>query len=248
MRRVSSGEAVAGRFFQQSSWATHTLALEQQLVKVPVGIDHNLFGPLGCSVSTGAGTVFNELRPPAGSSLAVFGSGTVGLCAIMAARLQGCTTIIAVDKMPNRLAMARELGATHVIDTNEVSDAASAVKDLTGGELDYSIESTLGAKQAEAAVAALGIRGTCALIGGGSSLTDKMTLLHEDVLLKGKRIVGTMGGGGQAPLFYPALMQLQSQGRFPLEKLVRYYPFEEVNKAIDDCENDIVVKPILRMD
>lgn len=246
LRRQSTGEPVAGRFFQQSSWATHTLALEQQLVKVPAGADLDLFGPLGCSVSTGAGTVFNELRPRAGSSIAVFGSGTVGLCAVMAARLQGCTTIIAIDQSARRLAAAKELGATHTINTKEISGVVAAVKDLTHGELDHSIESTLGAKLAAEAVESLGILGTCALVGGGKP-TQEMKLKHEDVLLQGKRIVGAMGGGGQSSTMYPALIALQTQGRFPLEKIVRYYPFEQINQALDDCENDAVIKPILRM-
>ena len=246
LKRASSDKPVAGRFFQQSSWATHTLALEQQLVKVPMGADLDLFGPLGCSVSTGAGTVFNELRPRVGTSIAVFGCGTVGLCAIMAARLQGCTTIIAIDQSAMRLATARELGATHTINTKETSSIVAAVKDLTHGELDYSVESTLGAKLAVEAVEALGILGTCALVGGGTPTQD-MKLKHEDVLLQGKRIIGAMGGGGQSAVMFPALIALQMQGKFPLEKLVRYYPFEQINQALDDCENDTVIKPILKM-
>lgn len=102
-----NGEAVAGRFFQQSSWATHALAVENQLARVPDGLDLDTTGPYGCSISTGAGTILNELRPEPGSSLAVFGAGNVGLAAIMAAQLSGVTRIIAVDKDRKRLALAR---------------------------------------------------------------------------------------------------------------------------------------------
>ena len=213
---------------------------------MPAGADLDLFGPLGCSVSTGAGTVFNELRPRVGTSIAIFGTGTVGLCAIMAARLQGCTTIIAVDISTSRLQMARELGATHIVNTKETSNVVEAVKTITHGELDYSVESTLGAKLAVEAVEALGILGVCALTGGGTPTQD-MKLKHEDVLLQGKRVIGTMGGGGQSATMFPALIALQMQGKFPLEKLVRYYPFEQINQALDDCEKDMVIKPILKM-
>ena len=94
----------------------HTLALERQLAKVPEGLDLDLTGPYGCSISTGAGTILNELRPYPGSSIAIFGAGNVGLAAVMAARMTGATTIIAIDEVPERLALARELGATHTLE------------------------------------------------------------------------------------------------------------------------------------
>lgn len=215
-----NGEALAGRFFQQSSWATHTVTQEQQLAVVPDGVDHDLMGPLGCSISTGAGTVLNELRPGPGSSIAIFGAGAVGLSAVMAARLTGATRIIAVDKVAGRLALARELGATDVVEGG--ADAAAAVKELTGGGADYSVEATSGANLVAAAVTALAKLGTCAMVGGGRP-TDEVRLNHPDMLQQGKTLTGVMGGGGQTPAFLQALMRLQAQGRFPLEKLVRRY-------------------------
>lgn len=134
------GSPISGRFFQQSSWSTHTIALERQLAKVPEGVDHDLMGPLGCSISTGAGTVLEELQPRPGTSIAVFGAGAVGLGAIMAAQLTGAVTIIAVDTEPNRLELARELGATHTLVSSD--DTIDAVRDLTGGGADYSVEAT----------------------------------------------------------------------------------------------------------
>ncbi len=238
------GEALSGRFFQQSSWATHAVALERQLAKVPKGVDHDLMGPLGCSISTGAGTVLDELRPQPGSSLAVFGAGAVGLSAVMAARLTGAVTIIAVDKEPNRLALARELGATHTLQSD--SGTAKAIKDLTGGGVDYAIESTNGMNLVAEAVQALTIRGTCATVGG-SKPTAEITLNHSDMEQHGKRLVGILGGSSRTPAFLEALMRLQAQGRFPLEKLVRYYDFADINQAIDDSDSGAVVKPILRM-
>lgn len=241
----TDGEALAGRFFQQSSWASEAIALERQLVKVPDGIDHDLMGPLGCSISTGAGTVLNELKPGPGTSIAIFGAGAVGLAAVMAARLTGATRIIAIDKVGERLDLARELGATDVIEGG--ADAAEAVREITEGGADYAIEATNGSNLVAAACLSLGMRGHCAMAGGASPKAE-VTVNHTDMLQHGKRLSGIMGGGGQTPTFLLALMRLQSEGRFPLEKLVRFYPFAEINQAIDDSDAGAVVKPILRMD
>jgi aryl-alcohol dehydrogenase len=239
-----SGEKLAGRFFQQSSWATHAIAQERQLAKVPEGIPHDLMGPLGCSLSTGAGTVLNELRPMPGASLAIFGAGAVGLAAVMAARLTGLTTIIAVDKAKHRLALARDLGAIHTLPAD--GRVVEAIRDLTGGGVDYAIESTNGANLVGEACAALGLLGVCAMVGGAKP-TAQISLNHPDMLLHGKRLMGIMGGGGQTPDFQLALMRLQAEGRFPFEKLVRWYDFADINRAIDDSDAGEIVKPMLRM-
>lgn len=242
--RRANGEALAGRFFQQSSWATHAVALERQLAKVPDGVDHDLMGPLGCSISTGAGTVLNELRPRPGSSLAVFGAGAVGLSAVMAARLTGAATIIAVDTERHRLDLARSLGATHAVEAGE--SAVAAIRDITGGGADYAVEATSGANLVAQACAALGHLGVCAMVGGAKP-TAEVSVNHPDMLLNGKRLIGVMGGGGQTPEFLLALMRLQAQGRFPLERLVRTYPFADIEQAIDDSDSGRTVKPILHM-
>jgi len=243
MKRLN-GDVLAGRFFQQSSWATHALALERQLARVPDGIDLDLCGPYGCSISTGAGTILNELRPIPGSSVAIFGAGNVGLAAVLAARLTGATRIIAVDKVPERLALARALGATHSYEHGK--DTVAEIKELTGDQLDYSVEATDGSNLVGEAIAALGARGTCAMVGG-AKMTASVTYNHPDVLMHGKHIIGVMGGGGQTPRFLESLMELQLQGRFSLEKLVRFYDFADINQSVDDSDAGTTIKPILRM-
>ena len=114
------GEAIQSHFFGQSSLATHVLGSERNVVKVRKDVPLELLGPLGCGIQTGAGAVLNSLRPAAGSSIVVFGTGSVGMSAVMAARIAGCTTIIAVDIRSNRLDVARELGATHTINPEAV--------------------------------------------------------------------------------------------------------------------------------
>jgi aryl-alcohol dehydrogenase len=240
----SNGEKLAGRFFQQSSWATYAIALARQLARVPDGLDLALAGPYGCSISTGAGTILNELKPVPGASIAIFGAGNVGLAAVMASRLSGATRIIAIDNNPERLALARTLGATETLEHG--ADTVARLKELTDDRLDYSVEATAGSNLVAEAVAALGIRGTCAMVGG-AKLTATVNVNHSDTLLHGKRLIGVMGGGGQSPQFLESLMELQLQGRFPLEKLVRFYDFAQINQAIDDSDSGVAIKPVLRM-
>ncbi|EYD74320.1 Zinc-containing alcohol dehydrogenase superfamily [Rubellimicrobium mesophilum DSM 19309] len=243
MRRLG-GEGLAARFFQQSSWAAHAVALERPLARVPEGVDPDLTGPFGCSISTGAGTILNELRPLPGSAVAIFGARNVCLAAVMAARLTGATHIIAVDNVPERLALARELGATNTLEHG--ADTVAGLKELCGDRLDYAIEATDGSNLVGEGIAALGIRDTCAMVGG-AKMTAEISANHPDVLMHGKRIIGVMGGGGQTPMFLESLMELHRQGRFPVEKLVRFYDFAEVNQAIDDSDAGRTAKPILRM-
>ena len=114
---MPSRSGVKGHFFGQSSFATHALATERNLVKVSKDLPLEMLAPLGCGLQTGAGTVMNSLAVPAGASIAVFGTGSVGLAAVMAARIVGADPIIGVDMLPKRLKLARELGATHAIDS-----------------------------------------------------------------------------------------------------------------------------------
>jgi aryl-alcohol dehydrogenase len=109
------GKPIAARWFAQSSFASHAIATARNVVRVEPDLPLELLGPLGCGIQTGAGSVLIALGVTAGSSIAVFGTGGVGLAAVMAAAVAGAATIIAVDLHPSRLDLAAELGATHTI-------------------------------------------------------------------------------------------------------------------------------------
>jgi aryl-alcohol dehydrogenase len=242
--KKANGGKLYGNFFQQSSWSTHAITTERNLIKVPDSIDLDLMGPLGCSITTGAGAVLNELQPQAGSSIAIFGGGSTGLAAVMAAVVRECETIIVVDPNSNRLKLAKKLGATHVFKSEKEAIAAK-IRLLTKNRLDYSLDCTLGGKMVPAAMESLGILGVCGMVGGGSPL-QTFTLNHADTLY-GKRLIGIVGGGGKTPDAHQHIMQLHEQGKFPLEKLVKFYPFKKINDAIRDSLSGKVVKPILKM-
>ncbi len=238
------GEPVHGSFFSQSSFATHALASERNVVKVPKDVPLELLGPLGCGVQTGAGAVLNSLRPFAGSSIAIFGAGSVGLSAVMAAPLAGCTTVIAVDPVAGRRALARELGATHALDPAD-GDPVERIRELCGGA-DCSIEAVGAPHVLRQALDCLAAAGTCGLIGGTPPGTD-VAIEMAHVLTGGRTLRGIVEGDSVPDLFIPALIELYRQGRFPFDRLVELYDFEAIEDAVRDSEQGSVVKPVLRM-
>jgi aryl-alcohol dehydrogenase len=167
------GEKVHDRFFGQSSFATYALANERNVVKVSRDVPLERLGPLGCGIQTGAGAVMNALNVRPGTSFASFGVGAVGCSAIMAARAVGATTIVAIDLVSSRLEMAKELGATHVINAKKINPV-EAIRDITGGGVDYSLEASGDPRALHQAIEALGSLGT----------SKRTSILGEHLLCK----------------------------------------------------------------
>jgi aryl-alcohol dehydrogenase len=239
------GRAISSHFFGQSSFATQAIANQRNVVKVPAHAPLDLLGPLGCGIQTGAGAVMNSLNPRAGSSIAVFGAGSVGTSAIMAARTVGCTTIIAIDVKPSRLALARELGATHTVDPSE-ADPVEAIRKLTGGGVDYSLETTAEAAVFRQAVDALDVPGVCGLIGAAPLGTEATFDMNS--ILFGRTIRGIVEGNSVPDVFIPRLIELHGQGRFPFDRLIQFYPLDQINRAAEDSLAGRTMKPVLRLE
>ncbi|GAA4232779.1 NAD(P)-dependent alcohol dehydrogenase [Actinomadura meridiana] len=242
--RRTDGSPVHSHFFGQSSFSTYSLTWADALVVVPPTAPLELLGPLACGISTGAGAVFNTLKPTPGSSLVIYGVGAVGLAAVMAARLSPATTIIAVDRHPSRLALATEFGATHPIQT-DATDPVAEVNRICGGPADYALECTGVIKVVRQAADSVGMLGTCVLIGGAPAGAE-FALDHLDTLW-GKRVVGTLGGSGRSHVLIGALVDLNRQGRFPFDRLVQFYDLADIDRALDDSRRGEVLKPVLRM-
>jgi len=227
---------VRGHFFGQSSFATHALATSRNMVKVAKDLPLTLLAPLGCGLQTGAGTVLNSLAVRPGQSIAIFGTGAVGLAAVMAAAVAGAGFIIGVDLNPPRLALARELGATHVIDSGH-EDVAARIRGITGSGVDFVLEITGSPRMLQLAIDVLNPHGTVALIAGGSG---------PGVLPGGKKTIGIIQGDAVPQRFIPHLIDLYRVGRFPFDRLVRFYDFKEINQAIADARQGRTIKPVLR--
>ncbi|BFG81004.1 NAD(P)-dependent alcohol dehydrogenase [Paraburkholderia terrae] len=244
-----NGTDISANFFQQSSFATHALATSRNVVKVPDSVSLDLlplYGPFGCGIQTGAGAVLNTLNPRAGTSIVVFGAGSVGLSAVMAARLAGCTTIVAVDLNPSRLDLALKLGATHAINT-KADNPVEFVKSVTRGRgADYSLETTALPQVLRQAVECLHARGICGSIGlppAGTEVTlDMLSILF------GRTLRGIIEGDSVPGIFIGRLIELHQQGRFPVEKIMTHYRFDEINKAVAETEEGHAIKAVLHME
>ncbi|MEV6559526.1 NAD(P)-dependent alcohol dehydrogenase [Nocardia sp. NPDC051756] len=241
--RDAAGKPVHDHFFGQSSHATHGLAHPRSLVKVDSRTPLEVLAPMGCGVITGAGAVLNSLRVQAGSTVAVFGAGAVGLSAVLAAVVAGAAQIIVVDRNAERLTLASELGATHLVDATEV-DPAEAVRELTGGRgVDYSVESTGVLAVMNTAIAALAPLGAAAILG----VTAPEAALQANVfeLLKGRTVTGSVMGHQAPGVLIPRLLRLYEEGRFPVHRLVRTYPLAQINTAVADVKAGTTVKAVL---
>jgi len=242
----SKKKDINGAFFQQSSFATYALAHERNTVKISKKVDLKLMGPLGCGIQTGAGTVMNTLNPNPGSSIAVFGVGSVGLAAIMAAKNAGCATIIALDINDKRLRLAKKLGATHTINS-EINDPKEKVSKITNeAGVDYAVEASGIKEVAEQAFSILANRGTLAIVGAPPMETT-YAFDANDMILSGRKVIGVVEGDSVVKVYIPRLIELYQQGRFPFDKLIKFYKFKDINKAVKDMHDGKVIKPVLEM-
>lgn len=236
---------IGGRFFGQSSFSTRAIVDERSIVKIPEDLPFALAAPLGCGVQTGAGTVWNILRPAAGSTFGVFGTGAVGLAAIMAAALTEPHAIVAVDRVDSRLSLAAELGATHTLNPDR-DDIAAELAQITGRGLDFAIDTTANMEVLRVAVEALATLGTAAAVGAAAVGTE-LTIGYQDMLV-GRKIVGVTEGDSDPRSFIPLLAERYRAGTFPIDRLVTTYPFAEINQAAADALVGTVVKPVLLFD
>ncbi|PPU38714.1 NAD(P)-dependent alcohol dehydrogenase [Xanthomonas arboricola] len=241
----AQGQPLHDHFFAQSSFATYAISRENNAIKVPADAPLELLGPLGCGIQTGAGAVINSLKVRPGSSFASYGAGAVGLSAVMAARIVGATTIVAIDVVPSRLELAKELGATHTINSREV-DVIETVRQITGGGADFALESTGRPEVLGQGIEALGGLGTIGVVGA-PKLGTKAEFDVNNLLLGGRSIRGIVEGDSVPQVFIPQLVQLYQQGRFPFDRLVRFYPLDQINQAAEDSIRGITLKPILRI-
>ncbi|MGT2924491.1 NAD(P)-dependent alcohol dehydrogenase [Streptococcus caviae] len=240
---LRQGDQELSTFFGQASFATYSVVKETSVVKVDKDVDLTLLGGLGCGLQTGSGTVLNRLKPEFGTSIVIYGAGAVGLSAIMGAKLTGCANIIAVDIHDNRLALAKELGATHTINS-QTEDIEERIKEITGGGAEYGLDSTGVPSVVRAALRALIPMGTLAVVG----LTPEMPIdIHAEIMSVSKSLIGVVEGDSVPQLFIPRLVSFYKQGRFPIDKLVKHYDFEDINQAFADSANGSVIKPVVKI-
>ncbi len=228
---------VYGHFFGQSSFATHSLVTENNCIKVSSDLSLETICPLGCGIQTGAGTVMNLMKVPKGASIAVFGTGAVGIAAIMAGRIVGAAAIIGIDIHQPRLELARELGATHGINSRQ-DDVTKTIASITGKGVDFALDLTGNETVSKLAISVLNPGGTFADIAHPREITD---------LPDGKKGVLVTMGSAIPQEFLPKLIGYYQAGDFPFDRLEKFYQFREINQTIADSRSGVTIKPILRM-
>ncbi|TDE37303.1 NAD(P)-dependent alcohol dehydrogenase [Actinomadura sp. 6K520] len=234
------GTEINAHFLGQSAFADHVVAPERAVVPIGKDADLTLAGPFGCGFQTGAGGVLNVLRPAPGSSIAIFGAGSVGIASVLAAALSGCTTVAVVDLNAERLATARSLGATHGVTGGE--GAAEELRSIAPDGFDFVLETTGRADVLRTGVEALAPLGRCGVIGVGPSA--EMSFDWRSVL-NGRTITGIIGGGAIPQVFVPELLRLHAAGRFPVHEVVGHFPFERIGEAVDAARRGTVGKAVL---
>ena len=233
---------IHSHFFGQSSFATHAIVPERTAVKVDKALPLEKLGPLGCGVITGAGAVIEALHVSFGDSIAIFGVGGVGLSAVMAAKLVGARHIVAVDINADRLALAQELGATHTFQPDD--DAAKKIRAVTGRGVRYALNTTTVPAVHTLALEVLAMNGTCAFVAAPRGQWSPQMF---GMLAGGRQLRGVLGGDAHPARFLPILIDYWQQGRFPFDRLLTFYRFDEIARAFDDVHHGRVIKPVLLM-
>lgn len=242
---TENGHPVAD-MFDQSSFTTTTVVRERNAVKVDKALDLRMLGPLGCGYVTGSGTVLNTLKPRPGQTIAVFGTGAVGLAAMMAGRISGCTKVIGIDIVDARLDLAKELGATDVINSQN-GNVVQAVKDLTGGYgVDFAVDTTGVTSVMEDSIKVLAQGGTSAAIAVTPNHIDVDT--WNDLCVDDKKLIGVNMGDSIPQVDIPRLIDFYKMGMFDFDKTEKFYKFSEINEANADSRSGKTIKPVLIID
>jgi S-(hydroxymethyl)glutathione dehydrogenase / alcohol dehydrogenase len=229
-----------------TTFSNHTIVSENRLVKKPVGLARDEATLFGCALPTGSGMVLNEVKPSDGSTVVVLGLGGIGLSALISLRAFNCSKVIAIDVSDEKLELAVDLGATHIINPLR-GNVNELVLNITNGGADNCIESA-------GTVATIELGFSLIRKGGGKLLfashppdVDKITISPFE-LICGKQIVGSWGGASVPDRDIPRLHEVIQATKSPIKRLItKIYSLEEINDALDDLEAGCVFRPLIKM-
>lgn len=237
------GNYINDNFFSQSSFATYSIAHKNNVIPVPKDAPLEILGPLGCGIQTGAGAVINTLKIKVGSSIVISGTGAVGLSAVMAAKASSATVIIAVDINDERLTFAKELGATHTINSlNE--NVREKIREILPNGVQFAVDTTGRSEVINNSLNSLAPVGEMAIIGVA---TKPLELETNIFLTKGYKIKFVNQGDSVSEEFIPKLIKMYQHGQFPFDKLIKTYAFEDINQAVEDSEKGRTIKAVLKI-
>ncbi|GIL00701.1 MAG: dehydrogenase [Alphaproteobacteria bacterium] len=237
-RRVNAGGVTT---FQR-----HAVVSENRLTLLPDGLDMDVAVLLGCAAPTGMGAVYNVLNVRPGDSVAVFGTGGIGLNAVMAAAIAGAAPVIGIDLRASRRDLAKAFGATHVIDPAS-EDVAQRVRQIAPDGVDLAVEATGVPDVMTMAVSITRMQGGKAVVIGNAR-HDATLAISPGVFNQGKSLLGTWGGDSRPDRDYGRYGRLIADSRFPVRSLLSEpYRLEDINQALDDLRAGRIGRPLIDM-
>ena len=231
-----------------TTFSTYSVVSENRIVHLPKGLPKDIAVLFGCALPTGAGIVINQIKPLKDTSIAFVGMGGIGLSGLMATNAFQCKNIIAVDISEEKLDLAKEFGATHIINSSN-QNVKKEIDKITNGEgVDYSMDAGGIIETIELAFDLVKNNGGRCVFASHPKSGEKISLDPFDLIL-GKNIQGSWGGLSKPDKDVPLLTELYSQGLMPLQKLVtKKYTLDEINIALSDLKNSNVFRPLLVID
>jgi aryl-alcohol dehydrogenase len=238
-------QAISSAFFQQSSFSTHSITLERDVVPIRGNHPSEMLAAIPCGVQTGAGAILNTFKVGPRDSLAVFGAGAVGLSAIMAGRLAGASPLIAIDIIEERVQLSLELGATHALNAKQ-GDTVRRIREIIPQGVSFSFETTSNVNAFNDALDCLAMGGVCGTVTVPQS-GRSFPFTPRALLARGASLCGIIQGSSIPNTFLPKLLEMNREGRFPYDRLITTYDFSDINKAFEDARAGRAIKPVLKM-
>ena len=242
-QRLTQNGEVVGQFANLSSYAEYILTHEHSVVKVREDMPLDRAALIGCGVMTGVGAVFHTAQVRPGDTVAVFGCGGIGLSAVNGAAIAGAGQVIAVDMIGSKLNLAKEFGATDVIDASQ-DDPVKVIRDITGGGVHYSFEAVGLKVTAEQSFRSLKRGGTATIIGMVPVGTN--VELHGPEFLQEKKIQGSTMGSNRFRVDMPRLVEMYLRGDLKLDQMISgRLKLEQINDAMDDLKAGEVARNVI---
>lgn len=229
-----------------TTFSRHAVISENRLTPIPAGISMRHAALLGCAIPTGFGIVFNTANPQPGQSLAVFGVGGIGLCAIAAAAMAGCVPVIAVDVLAEKLDLAMQLGATYAINAAQ-TDPVAEINRLCGGGVDFAVEASGRPAVMAQALHSVRAQGGVAAIAGNAHHGEHLAI-NPAQLNQGKQLRGSWGGDSVPDRDFNRYGRLLNASKFNPELLLTTtYSLAGINQALTDLETGVTPRPLIEM-
>ena len=242
-----NGTKVTSAFFQQSSFATYSVVFENAVVPVVTDQPPEMLAALPCGVQTGAGAVLNTFEVGADESIVIFGVGAVGLSAVMAGKLVGAGSIIAVDMVASRLELACELGATDAFNAAD-KELLKKIAEICPNGAHYALDCSATEIGLKNSLDVIGQGGKVGIFSAPPGRENTFPFTTRVLFEKVASLHSIVQGFSVPREFIPKLVRYYEEGRFPYDRLVSTYPFTEINQAIADVKSGTAIKPVLLME